>query len=98
TNDARTATMEMRALTAAYLRVNSAIVPAAKSGNSRINQAKVSFPIRALKLHRRQIFHVSGLAFAIERHNEGEANRHFRRRDGDDEKDHHLSVDVVREP
>jgi hypothetical protein len=47
TNDASTAMMEMRALAAGYLRVKSAIVPAANSGKSKIAQAKVSFVIAA---------------------------------------------------
>src|SRR5665213_23189 len=37
----------------------------------------------SLQLHARQIFDVRGLAFAVERHNQREADRHFRRRHGD---------------
>src|SRR5687767_12801748 len=79
TNDANTAQMEMRALAAGCRRVNSAMTPAAASGKSRINQARASFPIRALKLHRGQIFHVRGLTFAIQRDDQREADSNFRR-------------------
>ena len=49
----------------------------------------------ASKFHRRQIFNVRGLAFAVERDDERQPDRHFRRRDGDDEENQNLSVQVV---
>jgi len=41
------------------------------------------------------VFNVRGLARAKQRHDDGEANRDLRRRDGDDEEDKNLRV-VIR--
>jgi len=41
---------------------------------------------------------VRRLAFTVERDDEREADGHFRRRDGDDEEDQNLAVQVVVEP
>src|ERR1035438_5251790 len=49
----------------------------------------------ASQFHARQIFDVRGLAFAVERHDQREADRHLRRRHGDDEKHQHLAVELV---
>ena len=72
------------------------------SGRNKIGQAKVSgFQTYRIVLCARasscQIFHVRGLAFAIERHDESEAHGDFRRRDRDDEKNDDLAVQVVGE-
>src|ERR1043166_3094658 len=50
------------------------------------------------QFHRCQVFDVGGLAFAIERDDQRQADGHFRRGDGDDEKDHYLSVQASVEP
>ncbi len=48
-----------------------------------------------LKFHCGQIFDVRGLAFAIQRHNQGQADSDFRRCHRNDEEHHDLAVELV---
>src|SRR5277367_1551254 len=93
------APMDRKALMARMRKVNSVIAVAANSGKNKIHQTSDMYSsfisANSLQLHARQIFHVRGLAAAIERDDEREADRDFRRRDGDDEKHQHLSIELV---
>ncbi len=89
--------MDSAALSFRSCWVKSVINPAASSGRNRINQGN-EFQVHQLEFHRRQIFDMRGLALAVERHDQRQADRHFRRRHGDDEEHQDLAVEVVVEP
>src|ERR1700722_407318 len=93
TKEMSTALMEICALKRREWRVNMAIIPAATSGGSRINQAKGSeFSNMELQFHGRQILDMRRLAFAIQCDDEREADGDFGGRDGDDEENDDLAV------
>src|SRR5580698_5779252 len=102
TKPARMAPMEMMALRFFERSVKSVMNAAENSGRNKIHQANdmcsMLMPAKTSQFHRGQILDVRGLAFAIERHDEREADRYFRRRHGDDEKHQHLAVELVVEP
>ncbi len=91
------APMEMRLLGGFGTQREKRITVADSNGRNKISQGKSSCFIRS-KFHARQIFDVRGLAFAVERHDQRETDRHFRRRHGDDEEHQHLAVELVVEP
>src|SRR5882672_8389809 len=97
-----TAEMESCALNLPSRLVNSPIAAAASNGRNRMIQATSSglksSNMRGSEFHRSEVLDVCSLALAVERDDERQAHRHFRRRHGDDEENHDLAVEVVVEP
>src|SRR6516225_5922097 len=90
---AMTAAMESPALSLRSRPVNSVIAAAAARGRNRIIQGSKSGFM--LELHRREVFDVGGLAFAVKRDDEGKAHANFRGGDGDDKEHKDLAVGIV---
>src|SRR5215472_3936646 len=93
TKPAMTAAIESPALSLRSLPVNSVIAAAADRGRNRIIQGSKSGFM--LELHRREIFDVCRLAFAVKRDDEGKAYANFRGGDRDDKEHKDLAVEIV---
>src|SRR6476660_3906479 len=89
TKPANAAVTEMKLLRPGEDFVMSAITAALSKGRSKINQGSSLIP---LELQRADVLDVRCLPRPIKRDDDGETDRHFRRGDGDDEKDEDLGV------
>src|SRR4051812_35834403 len=96
-----TAPTESVALTLGLWRVKSVMIAAAASGRKRTTQARFSGASKnmfvngeradkPLELHRCQVFHMSGLSFAVKRHDQRQTHRHLGRRHRNNKKHHDL--------
>src|ERR1700758_5427160 len=89
-----TAAIESPALSLRSRPVNSVIAAAAARGRNRIIQGSKSGFM--LELHRREVFDVCRLAFAVECDDEGKAHADFCGSVGYDEEHKNLAIEVVR--
>src|ERR1700722_12082668 len=98
-NPATMAPIEIRLLTTLLRKVKSVITAVDASGRNKTHQISDRYSIlisaKASELHGRQIFHMGGLATAIERDDQRQANGHFGRSDRDDKEHEHLAIELV---
>src|SRR5579871_3087679 len=86
---------EIYELNSGLRRVKRVMTAAANNGRNRIIQPKPSQFSNMLVFHPHEIFHVRGLAPAIQRDDQRQAHRDLRRRHSDDEEHEHLAVEIA---
>src|SRR5436190_7738629 len=93
TNERTTAVMESWPLRRGLRCVNSVMTAAETNGSN--NTIHARFVSAMLELHESEVFDVGRLSLAIERDDEGKADRNFGGSDGDDKEDHDLPAEVI---
>src|SRR5678816_1815094 len=95
TNEMMTAMMESCALSRASRRVNNVMPAAAASGVNRTIHGRMFAAFIGSVAQRGQVFDVSRLFLAVQRHDQRQSDRNLSGGNGDDEEDHDLPIEIV---